>query len=234
MDNIDLIVPAYNEEHRIRPMLLEYLEYFNDDLAITVVLNGCTDNTKIVVETLQQKYPNRLSLLEFKEAIGKGKAVIEGWKHATAPILGFVDADASTSANEFEKILHSLNEYDGIIGSRFMKGGIVINRQSPLRTIMSRFFAYTVKFIFHLPYADTQCGAKIFRRETVLPILDTLKESSMVFDVELLWKLKKANIAEIPTYWVDKEGSSSLGKPIKFFKTGIEMVTALFRIRFSK
>ncbi len=234
MPNIDLIIPAYNEAHRIGPTLRTYLEYFDESVQLTVVLNGCTDNTAQVVAQYQSWAGPRLRMITIPGAVGKGTAIVEGWKQATAELVGFVDADASTNPAEFEKLLRGLGENDGIIASRFLPGASIVNRQSPLRTLMSKAFAATVQIIFRMPYRDTQCGAKIFKQAVVAPILAELKETSMVFDVELLWKLHQrgANITEIPTYWVDKAGSPLLGQTGSFLKTGSSMVASLFRIRF--
>lgn len=236
MPTVDLIIPAYNEAGRIGPTLSAYLEYFGDDVRLVVVLNGCTDTTAKVVEGYQTSAGSRLQLITIPEAVGKGRAIIEGWKASSAEVVGFVDADASTSPAEFEKLLHELEGVDGVIASRFMAGGTVVNRQSSLRTVMSRAFALTVRLIFQMPYRDTQCGAKVFRRNVVTSVLDQLHETSMVFDVELLWRLHKhgATVREMPTYWVDKAGSPLLGQTGSFLKTGLAMVTALFRIRFRK
>ena len=120
-----------------------------------------------------------------------------------------------------------------MIASRFIGGATVVNRTSHLRSVMSQFFVQFVRVLFWLPFQDTQCGAKLFRRESITEIEDTLKTTNMQFDVELLWKLNRAHkrIIEIPTTWVDQPGSAQLGSKFGFFQTGVKMVLSLLSIR---
>ncbi len=100
-----ILIPAYNEETRIEPVLREYAEFFQAQYSgrfqIVVVLNGCRDNTLGVVQKVAAEFP-AVSALEFKEAIGKGGALIEGLKLAIhADLIGYVDADGATPPNSF-------------------------------------------------------------------------------------------------------------------------------------
>jgi dolichyl-phosphate beta-glucosyltransferase len=76
-----LLIPAYNEERRIRPVLRDYAAYFQREyrgkFQLVVVLNGCRDNTMGVVQSVAAEYPF-VRALEFAEPIGKGGALIEG------------------------------------------------------------------------------------------------------------------------------------------------------------
>ncbi|MDP3970191.1 MAG: glycosyltransferase family 2 protein [bacterium] len=234
MNKIDIIIPAYNEEHRISDTLSQYANFFSNNTQLTIVLNGCTDNTHEIVKLFQQDHPEIISIINIPEAIGKGAAIIEGWKKSTADIVGFVDADNATQPDEFEKLIKTIDGHDGVIASRFLPESQIINRQSTLRTIMSRAYILFVKLLFQLPYSDTQCGAKLFKRNVIQRILPELKHADMSFDVELLWKLKKAqtDIIEIPTIWVDKPGSAMLGSTGNFLKTGANMLAKLAKLRF--
>ncbi|HSY74363.1 MAG TPA: glycosyltransferase, partial [Dongiaceae bacterium] len=78
-----ILIPAYNEEARIEPVLRDYAQFFQQNYSgkfqIVVVLNGCTDNTLGVVQKVAAEFP-AVRALEFKEPIGKGGALIEGLK----------------------------------------------------------------------------------------------------------------------------------------------------------
>src|SRR5258708_31635510 len=95
-----LLIPAYNEEARIEPVLIEFAEYFEahypGKFQLVVVLNGCRDNTLGVVRRVAAEFPF-ISWEEFKDPIGKGGALIEGLKlTARADLIGYVDADGAT------------------------------------------------------------------------------------------------------------------------------------------
>ena len=72
-----ILIPAYNEEERIEPVLRDYAEYFGKyyggKFQIVVVLNGCRDNTLGVVERVATEFP-AIQPLEFREPIGKVQA----------------------------------------------------------------------------------------------------------------------------------------------------------------
>ncbi len=230
---IDLIIPAYNEAGRIENTLRKYLSFFDGSVQFTVVLNGCKDNTLAVVKGLQQQYPDRVLIHNIKQAVGKGGAILYGWQQSPCPILGFVDADGATPPEEFQKLLNALHGYDGAIASRFLPGSIVQQRQSPLRTVMSRIFVTVVQSMFNMPYQDTQCGAKVFRREVLEPILPQMLARDMTFDVELLYRLTHtaARIIEVPTRWIDQPGSALLGSRFAFLTTGFKMVRSLRKLK---
>lgn len=234
---IDLIIPAYNEEHRIEPTLRSYLDYFGDRLHIVVVLNGCTDNTEAVVRRVQKKHAQYLDFHVVEEPIGKGGTILYGWQNSQAEYVGFIDADGSTAPTEFEKLVEHIGSTTvGVIASRFLDDSKIIDRQNMLRTTMSRVFAMVVKLLFRMPYTDTQCGAKLFKREDIKQVLSHVHSTDMTFDVDLLWQLHKRNVhaEEISTIWVDKPGSASLDSKKSFMLTGVNMVIKLWQLRFRK
>src|SRR6516162_7748380 len=119
-----LLIPAYNEEHRIEPVLRDYARFFEQQyqgkFQMVVVLNGCRDNTLSVVRRVAAEHP-AISALEFSEAIGKGGALIEGLKLAPlADFIGYVDADGATPPHAFHDLVRRLGEADCVIASRWL------------------------------------------------------------------------------------------------------------------
>ena len=100
-----LLIPAYNEEARIEPVLREFADFFGRNYSghfqLVVVLNGCKDNTLGVVQRVARDFPS-ISWLEFPAPIGKGGALIEGLKLAgKADLIGYVDADGATPPHAY-------------------------------------------------------------------------------------------------------------------------------------
>ena len=100
-----LLIPAYNEEARIEPVLRDYARFFKENyhgkFQMVVILNGCRDNTLGVVQRTAKDFFS-VSYLDFPEAIGKGGALIEGLKLAPfADLIGYVDADGATPPQAF-------------------------------------------------------------------------------------------------------------------------------------
>ena len=233
MKKLSIIIPAYNEGKRIVPTLNDYCQYFKDDTEILVIANGCSDNTADVAQEQEKKYSN-LKTFETENLGGKGAAVYHGFKEADAELVGFVDADGATSAIEFDKLVKQVGGSDGVIASRYNKDSKIPER-SFIRDLASILFRMAVKILFMMPYTDTQCGAKVFKKKLADFLLKTHKTKDMTFDVEMLYlaKKNKYKIIESPTIWVEKGSSAALGSPINLMKKSIKMFLVLFKIRFT-
>lgn len=229
---LSIIIPAYNEAEYIGTKLDQYLATFSNDVEFLVVPNGCTDQTAAIAQAYAVKHEN-VRVYVITEAVGKATAVRAGWERARGDWVAFLDADGSTSAEEFQRIFQSRGNADGVIASRWAPGAIVENR-SGLRKLASYIFAFLVKLLFWMPYRDTQCGAKIFRRELVQRILPHMRVNNIAFDVELLLLCRraKARIVEYPTHWVDRSDSVIIGSPLKLIRSAIVMLSTLLVLRF--
>jgi len=226
-----LLVPAYNEERRIEPVLRDYARYFQEHyrgkFQLVVVLNGCRDNTYSVVQRVAADYP-AISAKEFSDPIGKGGALIEGLKLAPlADLIGYVDADGATPPHAFHDLVKRAGEADCVIGSRWLPGAVLHVEQSGNRRFASRVFHLIVEILFRMHILDTQCGAKVMSRQAVDRVHSTLRIADMAFDINLLYSLKRAGfkIIEVPTEWTDKIGSK-----VTLFRTSLVMFLSVFRI----
>jgi glycosyltransferase involved in cell wall biosynthesis len=227
-----LLIPAYNEEQRIEPVLREYGAYFQQHyqgkFQLVVVLNGCRDNTLGVVQRVGADFPC-IRPLEFKDPIGKGGALIEGFRLAPlADLIGYVDADGATPPRAFHELVKHTAEAECVIGSRWLPGAVLHQEQSRKRQFTSRVFHLIVQTLFWMNIRDTQCGAKVARREAVEKIHTSLRISDMAFDINLLYSLKHAGyrILEVPTEWTDKIGSK-----VTVVHTSLVMLLSTVRIR---
>jgi glycosyltransferase involved in cell wall biosynthesis len=227
-----LLIPAYNEEHRIEPVLRDYAAYFREcypgSFELVVVLNGCRDNTLAVVQKIAADYPE-IKALEFPEAIGKGGALIEGLKLAPkADLIGYVDADGATAPRALHDLVRRAGEADCVVGSRWMPGAVLHQSQSSKRQFASRVFHSIVQLLFWMNIRDTQCGAKIIRRSAAETIHSSLRIADMAFDINLLYSLKRAGfrVLEVPTEWTDK-----LGSKVTLGKTSLTMLLSVIRLR---
>ena len=227
-----LLIPAYNEEERLGPVLRDYAEYLRKNYAgpfqLVVVLNGCIDDTIGVVRRVALEF-KEISALEFAEAIGKGGALIEGLKLAPlADLIGYVDADGATSPKAFHDLLKLWGKADCIIASRWLPGAVLLQQQPGKRQFASRVFHLIVQLFFRLNVKDTQCGAKVMRRTVVEKIHPTLRIADMAFDINLLFAVKRAgfSILEVPTEWTDKMGSK-----VALGRTSLTMLLSVIRLR---
>ena len=228
-----LLIPAYNEERRIEPVLRDYAQFFGKNYSgkfqLVVVLNGCTDNTLGVVRRVAAEFPAVLRALEFKEPIGKGGALIEGLKLASfGDLIGYVDADGATAPRAFLDLVRHIGDADCVVGSRWLPDSVIHQSQTGDRRFASRVFHTIVQLFFRLNIHDTQCGAKVMKREVVEKVHPFLRIADMAFDINLLVSLKRAGyrIREVPTEWTDQAGSK-----VTLFRSSLTMFLSVVRIR---
>ncbi len=244
MKTVSIVIPAHNEEKRIKKTLESYSEFFREkkikgeikDFEILIVINNSQDRTEEIVKEFLKKYPE-IRYLNFKQG-GKGFAIIEGFKYALGKeneFIGFVDADMSTAPEYFYELIKNIKGYDGAIADRWNRKSIL--QYSLPKKIRSRIYNLWVRALFLLPYKDTQCGAKLFKREILERNIRKIVSSDFNFDVALLFCLRKeenARIISVPTVWKEAEGSTifSIKSPIRMFLSALRLRLVHSRFRF--
>jgi glycosyltransferase involved in cell wall biosynthesis len=223
--SFSLVIPAYNEEKRIQ-VLFDDIAGFNGELI--VVCDGTDRTAECVSRIAAERKDLTIRCLEFSHRLGKGGGVIEGLRVAKAPLVGYFDADGSTSIGEMLRLFSNLPASDGAIGSRWVPGSTLRVRQGILRRMESRAFNLLIRLLFGLRYNDTQCGAKVFTKAAIDDMLPQMTSRGFEFDVELLWRLKRAgySVTEVPIVW-QNTGDSRVQK-----RDMIRMLRGLFAIRF--
>mgnify|MGYP001558819214 CR=1 FL=1 len=236
MKSISIVIPAYNEEKRIGKTLECYCKFFDNKLKnnyqILIVINGTTDDTEKIVKNYQ-KYYKSIKYIILKEA-GKGLAVNTGLKESLTSrfdLIGFVDADLATSPLEYYKLIENIDNYDGIIADRYIKGAKITPKFSFRRLVVSRIFNIIVRSLFFLPYKDTQCGAKIFKKEVIKSVINELTMTQWAYDIDLLYSCKKygLHIKSLPTNWIEAKGST-----LNLKKASIQMFFSIIQLRIAK
>jgi dolichol-phosphate mannosyltransferase len=220
-----LVIPAYNEESRIKP-LFDAITGFDGELI--VVCDG-EDGTADIVDRIAASRPDlNIRCLRFDRRLGKGGGVIAGLEEARLPLVGYFDADGSTSIDEMKRLFLTLSSADGAIGSRWMPGATLKVRQSIMRQLESRVFNLIIRILFGIRYHDTQCGAKVFKKSAIDAVLPMMISRGFEFDVELLWRLRRGGcrVIEVPIEWQNK-GDSRVRK-----RDMIRMLSGLFAARF--
>ncbi|MBP9758780.1 glycosyltransferase family 2 protein [Candidatus Dojkabacteria bacterium] len=224
---LSIVVPAYNEEKNLNKGVLDqvsdYLKKQKYTWEVLIVDDGSKDNTTKIVSDFISKHKNfKLSKEPHR---GKGGTVIAGMLKAKGEIVVFDDMDQATPIYELEKILPKFKQgYDIAIGSRSGRKGANF-----IRKVMAFGFMALRTLILRLPFKDTQCGFKGFKKEAVSVIfkkMEIFNNSQVVkgsavtagFDLELLYIARKMGfkIAEVPVEWEEKGDRGTSGvNPIK-------------------
>lgn len=237
INKISIIIPACNEEERLGGTLESYARYFSemcaDAFQLIVVCNGCTDNTPQIAQVFSQRFP-QIKVANYRERIGKGGAIREGFRIADGDIIAFVDADGAIRPDEIWRLIQMVSQNgDGAIGSRRAPGAQILTGKPLHWRLASRCFNLLVRMLFQLPFRDTQCGVKVFRRQVVQSIVDDLIINGMTSDVELLWRARKHGykIAEVGITWEHKHKNGLTNDlPRTVARMAVEIIKLRFRL----
>lgn len=205
---LDVVFPAHDEEGRIDRTLERYREGLpTPSVRFTVAMDGCHDGTAAVVGRHARADP-RVRMLDFPK-LGKGGVLMEAFRVCDSELIAFVDADGATPPAELGRLAQACEGADLAVGTRRHPASVVPRRRPLTRRVTSAGFAFGVRHMFHLPGTDTQCGAKVIRREAARSLLPLLSSRDFLFDVDLLVTARDLGLdtVEVPTVWVDQRGS---------------------------
>jgi dolichyl-phosphate beta-glucosyltransferase len=230
--DLSIVIPSYNEELRL-PATLEriaaYLPILGGDAEILVVDDGSKDRTAEVAESFRQRIPS-LRVIPNGVNRGKGYSVRHGMLEARGRNVLFTDADLSAPIEEAPKLLEALNIYDVAIGSRALDRSLITVHESRFREFAGIVFNTIVRVLLWLPFVDTQCGFKAFRRERCHILFEQQRIERFGFDPELLYLARHHGLrtTEIPVRW----GHSPATK-VSMLRDSIQMFVEVFAIRWN-
>ncbi|MBI4157555.1 glycosyltransferase [Candidatus Woesebacteria bacterium] len=234
---LSVVIPAYNEEHNVRAGVLDgindYLKDQSFSWEVIIVDDGSSDATFKLSDRFAKKHAGFSVMNEPHR--GKGGTVIAGMLKAKGKRVLFTDMDQATPIDQLEKVLPKFKQgSDIVIGSRKGREGAPL-----VRKMMAYGFSLLRLLVLRLPYKDTQCGFKAFKKDASKEIFGKMKiysgkmrgrgsSVSAGFDLEVLYLARKLGykVAEVPVDWHHKEGTKV--NPIKDSWEGLR---DLFRVR---
>lgn len=196
MQEVCVVIPCYNEEQRLGGADLVTFLDSHPNVSFCLVDDGSADRTLSVLRRLQKQRPDRFLVHRLNPNGGKAEAVRAGVRHVAAvgpwPIIGYWDADLSTPLAEVDTLLIVLRENPGCLlamGSRVKRLGSRIERRVA-RHVLGRLFAVCASVVLGFPVYDSQCGAKLFRRDSVDVFFSAPFLTRWLFDLEMLARLR--------------------------------------------
>jgi dolichyl-phosphate beta-glucosyltransferase len=234
-DNLDLevIVPAFNEQDRIGETLQALADQLQDlpfRSRLRVIDNGSTDRTAETVDDVNAGHHDIDIVIEGCSTRGKGSAVARGILTSSAKWVGFADADLATPASAIVDACAYLSAgWPVVIGSRHLEASrLVVDQPFYRRAAGAAFRLLTRSMTADLEFSDTQCGFKFFERSVAQDIFSRTVLAGFAFDVEVLILAVGLGypVKEFPVEWTDREGSTF--HPLH---DGFEVARDLWRIR---
>ncbi|MEO0096569.1 MAG: polyprenol monophosphomannose synthase [candidate division WOR-3 bacterium] len=213
-----IIFPTYNEAENIKDIINTVLD-ISSDIDVLVIDDNSPDKTYEIVESMA-KENKRINLIKREKKLGLGTAYVLGFKYAIEKGYDYcfeMDADFSHSPHDIPRFLALMNEYDLVIGSRYISGISVVNW--PLKRLLLSYFANIYAQVFTgCPIKDLTSGFKCYKVSALKKInLDKLKMDGYAFQIEIHWHFWRNNfkIKEIPIIFVERRsGESKMSKRI--------------------
>ena len=228
---LSIVIPAFNESARIEDALERVMSCVAErrwDAEVVVVDDGSKDNTAEIVHQWMVRYP-RLHLVQNPGNKGKGYSVRNGLLQAAGDIVMFTDADLSAPMEEAERLIAAIEDgADVAIGSRWMDRTRQTIHQPLYRQFFGRCFNWITRTVMGLPFKDTQCGFKAFKRPAAQVIFRLQTIERWGFDPEILFIARKLKyvIREVPVTWGHDERSR-----MSYLKDGMKMLEEMAAIR---
>lgn len=239
MKKLSVIIPSYNESANLKKGVLgdigKYLKNLRINYEVIVVDDGSSDDSAALIKKYIEK-DKSFHLIENPHG-GKANTVMTGMMAAEGEIALFTDMDQATPIDQIDKFMPKFAEgFDIVIGSRRGRKGAPF-----MRKLSAWGFSFLRGIILGLPFSDTQCGFKAFKKQAVDKIIPKIKSEWGVvhfkggavnagFDVEVLYLAKKYGfkIAEVGVEWnyVDTER-------VQVVKDAMAAIYDMFRIRWN-
>ncbi len=225
---LSVIIPAYNEEKRIIPTLLDiagFLEVNDINSEILVVDDGSIDATEFVSNETLSKRRLPYKVLRQSENQGKGAAIAAGIKNSTGDYILFIDADGSTQMKELERFYQHIDPTTLLVGSRQVDRNLLLVEQEKNRKFLGFLANLFHRIFFRLPVIDSQCGFKLMPKSLGISFIRKPYPKRWGFDIALIHYALKCgfNIKEIGVQWKDIPGSK-VKAVTDSFKTAFELL----------
>jgi dolichyl-phosphate beta-glucosyltransferase len=226
--SLSVVVPAYNEEVRLRvslPAILDYLERAGRSFEVVVIDDGSVDATRSVAESFAARGVRSVALGRNR---GKGAAIRAGVLESSGDLVLLTDADLSTPISEIERLEPELEHADLVFGSRAVEGARIDRPQPQFRQWMGKTFNLMIRTLVAGGIHDTQCGFKLLDGPTARALFSDLLLDGFAYDVELLWlaRQRRLRVAEVGVVW-----NHSPDSRVHLFSDSARMALDVLRIR---
>ena len=201
---VSFVIPAYNEERRILPLLegVDSLSLSAQDIEVIIVDDGSLDRTSAICQKeIDHRFPLG-KIIKLPSNRGKGNALRIGVSAASSPIIITMDADMATDLSAVEPALMGLRENHIVVGSRAMKGSKT-QGVSNIRRLITNGFSLFLRIVTSYKIADTQCGFKAYRSPVAKVLFASSRAKGFAQDAEILDLAYRNNLSilEIPVIW---------------------------------
>lgn len=209
-----IVIPTFNESENL-PKLIEALFALPIDLNLLIVDDNSPDGTGAIADRLSTETNGKLQVLHRAGKLGLGSAYLQGFRKAMeagADYVGQMDADFSHPIEVIPQLVAALDEFDFVLGSRYVKGGSLDHNWPAWRKMLSGFGNFYARTILGMKIRDVTGGFRIFRKETLLAMpLERVRSNGYIFQVEMAYIATRLGFLskEIPIHFAERKWGQS-------------------------
>lgn len=231
--DLSIILPAYNEEKRLPPVLKRMLENlqktFPGTFEIIVLNDGSADATSRVAKEFAATH-KEVTVISNTENRGRGVVMRQGVLGATGRYILDTDADGSVDDEAIPRFYQHMETHpdvDMIIGSRNMAGAKILVGQPPLRVLLGHVFTILAFIFFRWRFVDRVNGFKFFRKKVAHDVFANLQENTFFGEAEVTYVTDRRgwHVQELPVFWSDSSDSR-----IRPWRESYRSFTGMFRL----
>jgi dolichol-phosphate mannosyltransferase len=216
-----VVLPTYNERENLAAMVETLRELGIPGLEVLVVDDNSPDGTGALAEELRERHPAMMHVAHRPRKMGLGPAYIDGFGRALALGADYVvemDADFQHDPRTLLDFRRWIEEYDIVVGSRYIPGGSVEPGWSIPRKVLSRGGSIYARAILGLQVHDPTGGFKCFRASALKRLdLSRVRSSGYTFQIEMSYACQRAGlrVKEVPIHFADRvRGESKMSTRI--------------------
>ncbi len=210
-----IVIPTYNEFDNLPKIVAALFDLPLPKLKILIVDDGSPDGTGDLADDLVSQYPSRITVIHRTGKLGLGTAYLQGFQKALEDGADYVvqmDADFSHPPQKIVEFAEAMEQYDVVLGSRYVQGG-QLDEDWPLwRKALSFFGNYYARLILNTSVLDVTGGFRMWRRETLMRMpLERVRSNGYAFQIETIYLASRLGykIKEIPIYFAERNMGES-------------------------
>jgi glycosyltransferase involved in cell wall biosynthesis len=215
---LSLVLACYNEAEHLEASFAEIrktLAQTTWPFEVIFVDDASRDRTPALLQAIVERHPELdLSLIVHERNRGRGATVNEGFRAARGRIAGYIDIDLEVHCRYIPALARAIEEGADVATVRRIYAFQLLSLD---RYLMSRGYSWLVRRLLGLPFHDTETGYKLFRRETVLPLLDEIDDSGWFWDTEFMARAawRGLRVVEIPGAYIRRADKTSTVKGLR-------------------
>jgi len=210
--HLSLVLACYNEAEHLEASFAEIrdtLEQVPYPFEILFVDDVSRDRTREILGRLVAAHPDlQLRTILHERNRGRGATVTDGFRAARGTVTGYIDVDLEVHSRYIPSLVRAIDRGADVATLRRI---FAFQVRSLDRYFMSRGYSWLVRRVLDLPFRDTETGYKFFRRATVLPLLDEIRDGGWFWDTEFMARAERRGlqVVEIPGAYIRRDDKTS-------------------------